>query len=758
MLTSQTQSLRGIGQRVRYPLLQPLSRPFDHDRRFYGPLRNIRTRIKNKTIYARQSARDGRYVALRSEVTPKNILIAYIVFSLIPWVAYCVYEPLRDHGVFNDIADSTVFRMIPPKLVKAADGADETIYQPLTQEDEIRLLVLEPGVPSDKLKCHLIHAELSWRTRYEALSYVWGDGTVTCPLSCSGRTEIIYVNLHDALSDLRLPDRERILWTDRLCINQSDNEEKATQIRLMGKIYSQASRVLIYLGRIDPSVEGAMESIRRVDWEFTAFSSVWNPVWLTYKIWSLFKNADIKDEINWDPIVNLLRRPWFQRTWVFQEAVLAKHGQVVCGDQSIPWTVFERSVKAIPNLKTSLQDIPAFHPMDKSIVSGISLMASARSIRRTTFLQHVWLYGPPRPGSPPYDQDSLKLLDLIMGSRSFSCTRPEDKIFGMLGVTSQDTESEYLKADSSLPPEDVFRKFVLWEILHNDSLRVLGSSSEKARSQPSWVPDFERLDPQSSLTGTKNCVRFNASKGLPTQVWVSNKETVLHVKGRIIDTLHTIGRELTTIPDTFAGENALVYSNYKSLSHLGLNKHMIEEARDIWLAATERLTHCPDPVIMAGVKKGTLAATRADGKISWAPFLRTLVCNRTADGEVPLRDFILGNVASFVRQTLEVDVVPEYLMQKDRSEAIYGLRAFLSLTESRRFAATDIGLAGYVPMRAKEGDLVCILYGSDVPFVVRKQAGGRYALVGECYMHGIMSGEGLEMAVSKREDEVFTFI
>lgn len=756
MLASQTQSLRGIGQRARFPLLQPLSRPFHHSSGFHARLRSIRTQIKNKTAYALQFTRDERYVALRSKVTPKNIFIAYVTFSLI--VAFA-YEPLRDRGVFNEIADSTVFRVIPPKLVEAAGGTDETMYQPLTRENEIRLLVLEPGAPGDELKCHLVHAELSWRTRYEALSYAWGDGKVTYPLSCSGRTEVVYANLHDALSDLRLPDRERILWTDRLCINQSDNEERATQVRLMGKIYSQASRVLIYLGKMDRSVEGAIDAIRRVDWEYTALLSQWNPVWLTYTIWSLFKTVVIaRDEINWDPIVNLLRRSWFQRTWVFQEAVLAKHGQVICGDQSIPWTVFERSVKAIPHLKTSFQDIPSFQPMDNIIVSGISLMASARSIRHTewtAFLPHMRLFRHSLPESSLNSQGSLKLLDLILGSRSFSCTRPQDKVFGMLGVTSQDIRNEYLKPDSSLPPGVVFRRFVLWDILYNDSLRVLGCSSDKASSQQSWVPDFGRLDPHSSLTGTKNRVRFNASEGLPKHVWVSNKETVLHVKGRIIDTLHTVGRGLTTIPDTFAGQNAHVY-HFEPLSHLGLNKHMIEEARDIWLAATKRLAHCCDPVIMAGIKKVTFPEPH--GSLSWAPFLRTLVCNRTAEGRVALRDFILGDVASFVRQTLEVDVVPEYLMQKDRSESISGLRAFLSLTESRRFAATNIGLAGYVPMRAKEGDLVCILYGSDVPFVVRKEAGGNYSLVGECYMHGIMNGEALKMAVTKSEDEVFTFV
>ncbi|KAF4833672.1 hypothetical protein CGCTS75_v003478 [Colletotrichum tropicale] len=500
---------------------------------------------------------------------------------------------------------------------------------------------------------------------------------------------------------------------------------------------------------MEPSVEGAIEALRRVDSERGAFYSNGHlrPFWT---IWNIFT----KEEIKWDPIINLLRRPWFQRTWVFQEAVLARHGQVICGAQSIPWTVFERSVLFMAVYKSTVKNIPAYESMD-SIVSGVSLVASVRLTRDTEWKAILPLLGV-IAGTQPRIRTSLQLLDLILESRSLSCTNPEDRIFGMLGVTSQDIGSEYLAKDSSLSAMDFFRNFVLWDVFHNDSLRALGISSNKTCSQyssPSWVPDFERLDPQRTLTGTKIRHKFNASARLPKQVWASDEETVLHIKGRIVDTLHTVGKGAATAPDTFTEESL-------SLSHLVINKHMIEEAKDIWLAATKRLAQCRDPVIMVGVKKGYLATPQANGKISWTPFLRTLMCDRTEEGRKPTKDFILEDSASFVHQTLQVDVIPEHLLhlKGDRPKAIAVLRAFLALTESRRFAATDIGLTGYVPMRAKKGDLVCILFGSEVPFVVRREAGGKYSLVGECYIHGIMYGQALTMAVIKDEDEVFSLI
>ena len=39
-----------------------------------------------------------------------------------------------------------------------------------------------------------------------------------------------------------------MLWIDAICINQQDLKEKGHQVRNMGRIYKQASSVLIFLG------------------------------------------------------------------------------------------------------------------------------------------------------------------------------------------------------------------------------------------------------------------------------------------------------------------------------------------------------------------------------------------------------------------------------------------------------------------------------------------------------------------------------
>jgi len=51
-----------------------------------------------------------------------------------------------------------------------------------------------------------------------------------------------------------------------------------------------------------------------------------------------------------------------------------------------------------------------------------------------------------------------------------------------------------------------------------------------------------------------------------------------------------------------------------------------------------------------------------------------------------------------------------------------------------------IGLAGEA---CRAGDVVSILFGAGVPFILRR-AGQEFVLIGEAYVHGIMDGEAME--------------
>jgi hypothetical protein len=71
-----------------------------------------------------------------------------------------------------------------------------------------------------------------------------------------------------------------------------------------------------------------------------------------------------------------------------------------------------------------------------------------------------------------------------------------------------------------------------------------------------------------------------------------------------------------------------------------------------------------------------------------------------------------------------------------------------TVANNRRPFKSDKGHLGLAPESAEIGDIVCIFHGAVVPFVLRPEADGRYRLLGEAYVHGIMDGEFMSTAHS----------
>ncbi|RAL60490.1 hypothetical protein DID88_000265 [Monilinia fructigena] len=136
--------------------------------------------------------------------------------------------------------------------------------------DSIRLLSLMPNRDETApLQCQLHEYSLQGPGNckethlYEALSYVWGsfDDPPQC-IFINGHYLPVTANLHSALLHVRNHTFQRTLWVDAVCINQEDKKEKSLQIQFMTKVYSQADRVIVYLGDAADFSDQALELIR----------------------------------------------------------------------------------------------------------------------------------------------------------------------------------------------------------------------------------------------------------------------------------------------------------------------------------------------------------------------------------------------------------------------------------------------------------------------------------------------------------------
>jgi hypothetical protein len=185
----------------------------------------------------------------------------------------------------------------------------------------IRLLRLFPASTFDAdIKCELFNTTLDAKDRvsFEALSYTWGDVNSTSPIILHGNLHLITKTLKLALRHLRYPERERILWVDALCINQSNNSEKSQQVLQMRHVYcGGAQRVVVWLGWI-PNARRAMDFCAHMHMCQTKQSEFVAKRARTYRKptkdgmeWVWEKNEEYKVETNvekclWEPPVVVL--------------------------------------------------------------------------------------------------------------------------------------------------------------------------------------------------------------------------------------------------------------------------------------------------------------------------------------------------------------------------------------------------------------------------------------------------------------------
>jgi len=117
---------------------------------------------------------------------------------------------------------------------------------------------LHRGFVSDEIVCEL--HQWDGRTQYEAVSYLrsFDEGVPITMLTSRKKPlpKTVMPNLHSALKHLRLPDRSRFLWINALCIDHSNTHERNVQVHVVHKIFNQASKVCLWLGETNGSIEG----------------------------------------------------------------------------------------------------------------------------------------------------------------------------------------------------------------------------------------------------------------------------------------------------------------------------------------------------------------------------------------------------------------------------------------------------------------------------------------------------------------------
>ncbi|KAI1855263.1 hypothetical protein JX265_006594 [Neoarthrinium moseri] len=292
--------------------------------------------------------------------------------------------------------------------------ADPFSYTPLPLPSSIRLLKIEPGSPTDIVRCSIRSVDLKKPPSFTALSYSWmedklwsvrgrdavfeklsglflraqmrwkipqllnasdtdgGRGLPTTQtIFCNGMSVKVHASLYSALLQLRKCRVDEEYWIDAICMNQADDQEKTQQVQMMGQIYSAAQLVLVWLGpsptyldpgfaHLDCFIDNALSK-----WVDTASAS--DPVPTKVKDDELLTDPDF---LAFLALIHLVSRRYFRRTWVLQETGLARKVTFLLGEIEFGQEKLQRCV-AVANgpLLDRPSALPYFPSGLKAVIS-----------------------------------------------------------------------------------------------------------------------------------------------------------------------------------------------------------------------------------------------------------------------------------------------------------------------------------------------------------------------------------------------------
>ena len=215
-------------------------------------------------------------------------------------------------------------------------------YNPLDKTGtEFRILILHPKLADENdqsIQCSLVHKEFRETPAYEALSYMWGDQTV----SYSGEVKVngfsfpVGHNLGCALAQLR-NEGDRAVWIDAICIHQTNDDEKSHQIQLMPFIYERAKKCLIWLGEISTDLDISILE-----------AHPWDRTYGTKK--SDKKKNPLADE-DLTVLSRLAKNPYWHRVWIIQEIGLARKLEILYGTYLTSFSAFTSRLKYADSLQ-----------------------------------------------------------------------------------------------------------------------------------------------------------------------------------------------------------------------------------------------------------------------------------------------------------------------------------------------------------------------------------------------------------------------
>lgn len=620
---------------------------------------------------------------------------------------------------------------------------------PLTDPTKLRS---DPSISRQDtpVSCILEVVSLNDNPKYFALSYTWGPQIFkTIQITsidghCENSFEVT-ANLEEALRNLRQENNPVYIWADAICINQSDEIEKAEQVGMMRDIYEKSISALVWLGPAADESDAAMDGLHRVGKKALGAGILdlrkkhfinWPRPDLDGR-----RNAqqkaldDLADqdylEFPYQALKALSERNYWTRVWIVQEIAVPTEVIFICGYKRLSFPVFAAGLIFLAFKREIILPIVSIADLSHP-VTGVALQAmlsTQPSHALSALIGARRKYQNEIEGDGPETLIELLARGCVVAVADYSdrqASDPRDRIYGLLGLSS-DAKALGIEADYSKSLVQAYTDAARALIQHGctDILawcqqpvdRNLEPRQE-LEALPSWVPDFSSPirdplgEPQKyglfSASGKRGVSSLSAD---PSQG--PNTDHILALAGTKVDAINRLGCHWAPglscdfnylVTRDFLSDIERFCSESQSLSSaVSLNQESCAEAT--WKIP------CFDQVFSGGVSR------------------RRRTSPTGVKGYHELKE----------RLALYPDMGGELLSPECQAYMIA-----MGYLHNRKPFISNEGYVGLVPAHSRPGDIICVIFGAIVPFVLRKLQNEQYELIGEAYVFGIMDGEFLE--------------
>lgn len=405
--------------------------------------------------------------------------------------------------------------------------------------------------------------------RYKALSYVWASTDPTLPnylqvptarpevwnkmrmrvfFDCDveeWNAKFENANLRKALYSFyeveknNLENNSFTVWADALCINQTDPDERTSQVSMMASIYKAADEVWAWLGPFNAAATRGLDEIDQ--WsafyethldELDAFavlpgkkpkrenpnfgnSNPFETLLTDAHQLGLLTTDDDSDRApfpdNYEQAPLLRATPfmgvYWTRAWIFQELAFSSRAFIMAGKRRVTlkacvqahrvWSFFG----ALRNyIRNTCEDYAWQSPLLNPNRSFWKFVGRAKSQPMGWMMDALDDIRQPDTAAVIGYLSGLS-LDFVTTFTRFRSTDPRDKIFALWGFVQPDGRySSLIKPDYKLGVREVYSKAAQHLILAEKSLDILACfpminelpEPTDDLDLPSWVPDWRR--------------------------------------------------------------------------------------------------------------------------------------------------------------------------------------------------------------------------------------------------------------------------